>query len=412
MPNLVLPENIANYKLSLKLLLITATDVETQGLLKQLKPIPGSVEVEIIYFGNHTYYAGVFGSFGAIVVQSGMGSVGATSSTITTLRAIELWQPSTIVMVGIAFGINKKEQKVGDILVSSHIIPYEFSKIRHSGVEFRSELPPASLFLRNRVKNLRGWKFAVEDKFAKVFLGPMLTGEKLIDDPVFLKSLVDRFPNAIGGEMESAGVYAAAAEENVPWIIIKGICDFADGNKSNNKEQNQQLAISSAVDFTSHLFSNSNAFDNFLVKISSSDDNIYEEAVAPIILEDLISFLDAGSAPSTQQLNERINIIAREVFQNIQDKHLATQRTETLDLLPSTTIDIFVKRVNTCWNDYNKALASEDAFSHAELDRATNALVRCICRELTRVYKLNGNSIPNKGQWKVWWNTYKCEVQL
>jgi len=408
MPNLVLPENIANYKLSLKLLLITATDVETQGLLAQLKPVPGSVEVEVIYSGNHTYYAGLFGSFGAIVVQSAMGSVGANSSTITTLRAIEIWQPSAIVMVGIAFGINKKEQKVGDILVSSHIIPYEFSKIRPSGVEFRSELPPASLFLRNRVKNLRGWKFEIEDKFAKVFLGPMLTGEKLIDDPVFLKLLVDRFPNAIGGEMESAGVYAAAAEENVPWIIIKGICDFADGSKSRNKEKNQGLAISSAVDFTNHLFSNSKAFDNFLIEMSFPNAGISDEAMEDLISEDLISFLDAGSAPSTQQLKERINIIAREIFQN---KPLVTQSIDTLDVLPSRTIDIFIKRVNTCWNDYNDALASEDAFSHAELDRATNALVRCICRELSRVYKLNGNSIPDQGQWKVWWNTYKCELQ-
>jgi nucleoside phosphorylase len=60
-------------------------------------------------------------------------------------------------------------------------------------------------------------------------------------------------PEAIGGDMESWGVYAACHESKVEWIVLKAICDWADGNKSENKRQNQQMAAKNAAEFLFHI---------------------------------------------------------------------------------------------------------------------------------------------------------------
>ncbi len=52
--------------------------------------------------------------------------------------------------------------------------------------------------------------------------------------------------------MEGAGLYAAASDAKVDWILIKAICDWADGNKDNKA---QPIAASNAVNFVLHVIS-------------------------------------------------------------------------------------------------------------------------------------------------------------
>jgi hypothetical protein len=55
--------------------------------------------------------------------------------------------------------------------------------------------------------------------------------------------------------MEGAGLSAACESKNREWIIAKGICDFADGNKSANKDVRQKVAADSSVDLLCHVLS-------------------------------------------------------------------------------------------------------------------------------------------------------------
>jgi nucleoside phosphorylase len=43
------------------------------------------------------------------------------------------------------------------------------------------------------------------------------------------------------------GVYAAALRNNVDWIIVKSICDWADGRKRARKVYRQNLAARNAA---------------------------------------------------------------------------------------------------------------------------------------------------------------------
>src|SRR5205823_7702372 len=81
-------------------------------------------------------------------------------------------------------------------------------------------------------------------------VGPILSGEKLVDDPVFKADLFSRYPQAIGGEMKGVGLAAAAVRHGVPWILVKAICDWADGKKH---KKHQPLAAAAAVSLVHHV---------------------------------------------------------------------------------------------------------------------------------------------------------------
>jgi nucleoside phosphorylase len=79
----------------------------------------------------------------------------------------------------------------------------------------------------------------------------MLSGPDLIDNVDHRTELLEQFPEAKGGEMEGVGLYAAA-EGKAQWIIVKAVCDWADGNKGRNKKKSQALAAKNAATFVLH----------------------------------------------------------------------------------------------------------------------------------------------------------------
>ena len=71
--------------------------------------------------------------------------------------------------------------------------------------------------------------------------GDGLSGEKLVDNLDFRDQLLNLEPEAIGGEMEGAGLYVACQDKKVDWILVKAVCDWADGQKG--KRQRGPAAI-------------------------------------------------------------------------------------------------------------------------------------------------------------------------
>jgi len=90
-------------------------------------------------------------------------------------------------------------------------------------------------------------------KVAPVRVGLILSGEKLVDHLGFREQLRQIEPDAIGGEMEGAGLYAAARNHNVDWILVKAITDWADGQKTTGEAGHQELAARNAAAFVLHV---------------------------------------------------------------------------------------------------------------------------------------------------------------
>ncbi len=180
-----------------------------------------------------------------------------------------------VIMVGIAFGRDAKKQGAGDVLVATEIVSYEQQRVGKEVVH-RATIPPSDPTLLNRFENALAWSFRRPDGSECVCRpGPILSGEKLIDDVQFKAALFAAFPQAIGGEMEGAGLCAAAIR-GVPWILVKAVCDWADGNK--NKEH-QPLAAASAASLVQYVLAKPTVLNGLEKQVNRRSDGYHPESV-------------------------------------------------------------------------------------------------------------------------------------
>ena len=262
------------------ILVITATDIETNSTHKAIKPICGEDKIIKVYEGDLTYYIGKFGNYNIAHVQSSMGSSSRSSSIMTISTALKLLESKVVIMIGIAFGVDKTKQKIGDVLVSESVIPYNVKRVGENNTIHRGIEAPSSKILLNRFINAKPtWEYIIDDSQNKASLIPtrLLSGEELIDNLEHRNELLQFFPDSQGGEMEGSGVYSAC-DGVADWIIIKGICDFADGEKGLNKGINQEIAINSALSFCNEIFNSQSAFSEF--GISPINGNLSSEIEA------------------------------------------------------------------------------------------------------------------------------------
>nr|WP_292996337.1 hypothetical protein [Nitrosomonas sp.] len=147
-------------------------------------------------------------------------------------------------MVGIAFGVDEQKQAIGDILVSKQLMLYEVQRVGTGEIVPRGDRPHSASRLINYLYNAH-----LDWDGAEVRFGLVLTGEKLVDDLDYRESLKKLESEAIGGDMEGAGLYASCHDAKVDWILVKAICDWADGNKDHDKKQRQQQAAENAAAF-------------------------------------------------------------------------------------------------------------------------------------------------------------------
>jgi nucleoside phosphorylase len=188
-----------------------------------------------------------------------MGSTGRDASTIVTAEMIASWKLAAVIMVGIAFGKDRLKQSIGSVLIADRIIPYEPERVGTLSNQNRGREIPTTPLLLNRFRNVERWRFETSDGCRCGFqVGPILSGEKLVDNFDFKRRLFERFPTAIGGEMEGAGLAAAAARAECEWIVVKAICDWGDGTKTS---QHQCFAAAASVDLVNHVLNQRGALD-------------------------------------------------------------------------------------------------------------------------------------------------------
>jgi nucleoside phosphorylase len=232
------------------ILLVTATKTESKAVLDVFKKATGE-EPHLVSIGNQIYHdIGSVNEKSIVLVQSEMGSGGPGASLLTVHKAITDLSPNEVIMVGIAFGIDPEKQSIGDVLVSNQLMLYELqragTKDENLQIIPRGDRPSASTQLVSCFKGVNLYRN--KPKY-NVHFGLILSGEKLVDNVDLRQQLLDLEPEAIGGEMEGSGLYAACHDSRVNWIIVKAICDWADGKKSENKEVKQKLAAKNAANF-------------------------------------------------------------------------------------------------------------------------------------------------------------------
>lgn len=238
------------------ILIITVTPVESEAVIQVFTTFSGKeLALPSRIDGRNYFDLGKINGQQIFMGLSEMGSDGLGGSLMTVGKGIDALSPSAVIMTGIAFGINKSKQSIGNVLISQQLMLYELQRVgtnKEGNVEIilRGDRPHASDTLINSCKSA----MVLWDKTnAKVRLGPILSGNKLVDNIDFRGQLLKFESEAIGGEMEGAGLYVACQDRNVDWILVKAICDWADGKKDQDKDQRQKLAAYNAASFVLHM---------------------------------------------------------------------------------------------------------------------------------------------------------------
>lgn len=227
-------------------LIVTVNEYETKAVISAFEKTTGRVAKDIP-IGDRLYrmLGKVNGTtFIHTLTEMGSAGIGATQQTIE--KGIQAINPEAVIAVGIAFGVNDKKQSIGDILISRQIYHYEAQRVGRK-IVCRGDKSHASPWLVNFFVGFAQAKWNTAN--AVVRSGVILTGEKLVDNLAFRDQLLTIEPEAIGGEMEGSGVYIACFEHKIDWIVVKAICDWADGQKSKNKSARQKKAANNAADF-------------------------------------------------------------------------------------------------------------------------------------------------------------------
>ena len=234
-------------------LLVTVTPVESLAVLAAIEAVSGR-PARLETHGDRAYHdLGTVNGAHLWMSLSEMGAGGLGGAQMSVGRAIAALRPAAVIMIGIAFGVNEKKQSIGDILVSQNLRLYDLQRVGtdendRAKIILRGDRPHASTRLLDACRNaLLHWHGA------EVRPGCVLTGDKLVDNQDFRNQLLEFEQEAVGGDMEGAGLYTACQEAKVDWILVKGICDWGDGHKADDKNARQALAARNAAEFVAHV---------------------------------------------------------------------------------------------------------------------------------------------------------------
>jgi nucleoside phosphorylase len=207
-----------------KILLVTATNVETKSVFEVFKVFTNQIQPTI---SNGIYQLGKVGGVNITLIQITNNTQSVSGAIkISISDAIKENKLSAIIMVGAASGINSSRMKIGDILISDAIRPFDIG-LSDQGILWKDSYFASTDLLRFARNVERNWRKS------SVFYGNILSTETLVNSSNIRNNLKATNNDAIGIEMEGEGFAKAAFERAVDWIVVKGVADRADSFKTN-----------------------------------------------------------------------------------------------------------------------------------------------------------------------------------
>lgn len=233
------------------LVIVTSTSVEADALVERAG-IVRQYRDRIFNVNGFPFVDLGFSEAPIWWATTGKGTTGPSGSALSVYDAIKAARPWGIVMAGIAYGLKKDRQRIGDILLSDRVFCYEAQRVGEAETRDRGDRVSAFWQLLAWFQTYgRDWQWKLpREARPSVHEGLVISGDKLVDDPGFRAELIKMAKNeAIGGEMEGAGLVSAAAREPSRWIVVKAICDWGMGKG----DQYQVLAAKNAMDYVFYV---------------------------------------------------------------------------------------------------------------------------------------------------------------
>ena len=226
----------------IKILLLTATEIELRGIMGYLEPKDGKKKIIETSIKGNKVYIGKYGKCPVIVGMSAPGKAqqGPLDACLATTMILMTIEIQYVIAVGICYGTDKNEKNdksLGDVIVANLICDCTCLRFEKDGsLTRRGGEPSVGSKLLSVFYPPVGYSHTQDGKKVKVHCSPFISRPDLVDNPDYNKQLKRLRSDALGGEMEGAGIMAAIeripSKHRVEAIVIKAICDWGDGDKS------------------------------------------------------------------------------------------------------------------------------------------------------------------------------------
>lgn len=240
--------------------ILTAIPVEYEAVREHLADLAEEIYKGTIY--ERGSFQGNTKQWQVGIAQVGMGNV---LSGMHAERAINYFNPSVVIFVGVAGGI--KDVELGDVVVAEKAYDYEFGKVSaeaHHQIYNRPEVGISSYIILERAKKESrsdDWlkRIVAEDKGTpKAIVKPIATGEKVITSTQSetYKIIREHFNDAVAVEMEGCGfLFAARINDGIQALIVRGVSDLIDDKEQADGAGFQVIAAKNAAAFAFEVLS-------------------------------------------------------------------------------------------------------------------------------------------------------------
>jgi adenosylhomocysteine nucleosidase len=192
--------------------------------------------------------------------------VGKVNAAVATTLLLDHFQPAQVIFTGIAGGLNN-ELHIGDVVVASKVAQHDLGAFGPAGFQpspVRNpltgkpnppffECDPKLIEAAHRAAGRRALT-PMEGSFRspRVVDGVIVTGDVFVASAEKRNSLRTGF-EADAVEMEGAAVGQVCYQQQVPFLVLRGISDSADERASSDVKSAMRTAVQNSVALTMSL---------------------------------------------------------------------------------------------------------------------------------------------------------------
>ncbi|XP_015750102.1 PREDICTED: uncharacterized protein LOC107329963 [Acropora digitifera] len=155
------------------------------------------------------------------------GAAAPGASLTVVLSAVKVLQPKAVFSVGTCISLGLEKSRIGDVVISSRLTTTEGFKT------------PASPRLGSLARDAPyGWEAPLkrpDEREIKVHCNGDILSQSLREKCQNV-NICEQYPEAIAIETEGEGVYAAAYDANIEWVIVKGVASYFHQSQSATSE--------------------------------------------------------------------------------------------------------------------------------------------------------------------------------